>query len=278
MRHRAIRVCLRSAGWTLLLAISAVRANAQDQDTLPPQLTFTIGVSDRATSTPDLHLSIAIEERGLAMWSGRASDFGMAVALSHSRWTLRSVAGMTTLPFEGQRRPNIWQAEAIRQLHATRALSIAGGGGIREEWDGTQTLIGRVLAGSDLASGRLQGSLVIERVVSSPRSRDAADVITTLGWSRPLTDRVSVGVESIGQDLEGLWDPAEADGGARLLVGPSIHARSSHSAWTTSFTAGPVVQKQSRLAPSGSAAASSLTGGHQFGIFASATWVPSLRR
>ena len=59
------------------------------------------------------------------------------------------------------------------------------------------------------------GNLVVEQVMSSPRAHDAADVITSLGWSRRVTDRLSVGAEGIGQDLEGFWDPTEADGGAK---------------------------------------------------------------
>ena len=66
--------------------------------------------------------------------------------------------------------------------------------------------------------------------------------ITSLGWSRRIDNRISVGVESIGQDLEGLWNPAEADGGAKLLVGPSFHAYSKGGDWSTSVIAGPVVR------------------------------------
>ena len=57
----------------------------------------------------------------------------------------------------------------------------------------------------------LQGSVVMERAVASPLKRDAADVVTTLGWSRPIGVGISDGIEGIGQDLEGLWDPAEVD-------------------------------------------------------------------
>jgi len=263
MRHRGIRVCLRSAG--LLLLLSACSASAAGAQSAPARLTFTVGVPE-APSQPTLSVSMAVEERGLAMWSGTASDFGVAVEVTKSRWTLRGLTGMTSLPIDGRERPNLRQAEVLRTLYALRSLSVAGGGGIREEWDGTRTFIGCVLAGSDFARGRLQGSVVLERATSSPRLHDAADVITTLGWSRPVGNRVSLGVESIGQDLEGLWNPAEADGGARLLVGPSIQAQSTHGAWTASFTAGPVAHSQPGTSP------------HPFGVFASATWMPALHR
>jgi hypothetical protein len=155
---------------------------------------------------------------------------------------------------------------------------VAGGGGFRQEWDGSRVLIGRVLAGSDVGPGRLQGSLVLERFVSSTQRHDAADVITSLGWSRAIGSHVSVGVEGIGQDLEGLWDPAEAEGGAKLLLGPSLHAHSPSGNWAASVTAGPVVQTVSSVSPRDGSAALASSNGHHFGVFASASWVPSLRR
>jgi hypothetical protein len=37
-----------------------------------------------------------------------------------------------------------------------------------------------------------------------------------------LSQSVWVGVEAVGSDLEGFFDDAEAEGGATVLVGPSI--------------------------------------------------------
>ena len=138
--------------------------------------------------------------------------------------------------------------------------------------------IGRVLAGADVGHGRLQGSLVIERAVSSPLRHDAADVVTSLGWSRRIGDRISIGVEGIAQDLEGLWSPAEVDGGAKLIVGPSFHAQSKRGDWVASLTAGPVVHAPSVASPPDVASATYPHSGRHFGVFASASWVPSLRR
>jgi hypothetical protein len=112
---------------------------------------------------------------------------------------------------------------------------------------------------------------VVERAISSPVAHDAADFLTTLGWSRPVRRRISLGVEGVGQDLEGLWNPAEADGGAKLLFGPSLRAQSAGGTWSASVTAGPVVQTFSTVAPAPA-------GGHHFAVFAAGTWVPELHR
>lgn len=265
---------VRSAGMAFALcAGDAVSALAQ-----APPLVFTVAVPDyRNPSDTILQASAVVEERGLALWGGTASDFGVGVALSSSRWTVRSITSMTTLSVTGRDRPTFQQIELVRPMFSTGSVSVAGGGGVRQEWDGTRVLIGRVLAGSDLGGGRLQGSLVMERAFSSPVTHDAADVVTSLGWSRRIGDRTSMGIEGIGQDLEGLWNPAEADGGAKLLVGPSLHVQSRRGDWAASLTAGPVVTTHSTVSPLGVFGSTPLRARH-FGLFASASWLPSLRR
>jgi hypothetical protein len=264
----------RSVGLAFsLCACAAGNAFAQT-----PQLVFTVAAPEPTRSETILKASAVVEERALALWGGAASDFGVGVALSSPRWTLRSITSMTALPIGSHDRPRFQQIEIVRPVFSAGSMSVAGGGGIRQEWDGTSVLIGRVLAGSDVGRGRLQGSLVLERAVSSQFRRDAADVVTSLGWSRRIGDRMSLGVEGIGQDLEGLWNPAEADGGAKLLVGPSLHAQSKSGDWAASLTAGPVVHRPSVASPPDVRAVAYPYVGRHFGIFASASWTPSLRR
>src|SRR4029077_20862902 len=120
--------------------------------------------------------STVVEERGLALWSGTASDFGIGVDLRGPTWMVHSIPSMTMQPVGNHLHPTFQQIEIVRPLFVTASLSIAGGAGIRQEWDGTRVLIGRVLAGAEVGRGRLQGSLIMERAASSPVRRDAADV------------------------------------------------------------------------------------------------------
>jgi hypothetical protein len=265
---------LRSAGLAFTLcACAIVKPFAQT-----PPLVFTVAAPEQTPSETILRASAVVEERGLALWGGTASDFGVGVSLSAPRWTIRSIASMTTLSVGGHDRPTFQQIEIVRTLFSSGSLSVAGGAGIRQEWDGTRVFIGRLLAGSDVGPGRLQGSLVMERAVASPLRHDAADVVTSLGWSRRVGDRVSIGIEGIGQDLEGLWNPAEVDGGAKLLVGPSLRVQSKSGDWAASLTAGPVVHAPSVASPPDALVATYPNSGRHFGIFASASWVPSLHR
>jgi hypothetical protein len=52
---------------------------------------------------------------------------------------------------------------------------------------------------------------------------------------------VHVGLELIGEDLEGFWEQDEAEGGARLLAGPSIRIAPRSQRWQASIAGGPVV-------------------------------------
>jgi hypothetical protein len=49
------------------------------------------------------------------------------------------------------------------------------------------------------------------------------------------------GVELIGEDLEGFWEEEEAEGGARLLIGPSLRIAPPAKRWQVSVAGGPIV-------------------------------------
>jgi hypothetical protein len=259
----------------LVIALTATSVTAAIAQA--PPLVFTVAVPERASSDATVRASAVVDERGLALWSGTASDFGIGVDLTGARWAVHSIASATKLPVGSHFRPTFQQVEAVRSLFFSESASVAAGGGIRQEWDGTRVLVGRVLAGANVGRGRLQGSLVLERAFSSSIRRDAADVVTSMGWSRRIGDRLAVGVEGIGQDLEGFWDAAEAEGGAKLLVGPSLHFESARGDWSASAIVGPVVHSSSMVRAK-AFSATPIDGGNHFGVFASASWLPSMRR
>ena len=57
-------------------------------------------------------------------------------------------------------------------------------------------------------------------------------------WRSAIANR---SVEGIGEDLEGFWDPAEAEG-RRILIGPSIHIDSQRRGWQLSAAGGPTLR------------------------------------
>ena len=67
----------------------------------------------------------------------------------------------------------------------------------------------------------LFGNALIEKPFAT--GRDAVDLITTLGWLQGVGHGLRVGVEAVGEDLEGFWEAEEAEGGAKLYAGPTLH-------------------------------------------------------
>ena len=165
---------LRPTALACALAVSAaVNASAQ-----APPLVFTLAAPEPERLAADVHIhaSAAVAERGLALWSGSSSDFGIGIDVNGRRWMVHSTTNITLLPIGREPRPTFQQLEIARKLFSTATASVAGGGGVRQESDGTRAVIGRALMTAQVAGGRLQGSFVMERVVSSPMRRDAADV------------------------------------------------------------------------------------------------------
>ena len=132
------------------------------------------------------------------------------------------------------------EAEVLKDiLGASRTLQLAGGVGLRREWEGATVLLGRVLLGHRFARSTLFGNVRLEKPLAE--SRDALDLITSVGWLRRLASGVHLGVEAIGEDLEGFWEPEEAEGGAKLFVGPSLHVSpAGHRVYAT-LCGGPIL-------------------------------------
>jgi len=130
------------------------------------------------------------------------------------------------------------EAGGVNVLLRTSGVGLAVGGGVLHEAGGVNVLLGRVAAGRDFDAWRLYGNALFQKPLSS--GRDAVDLVTSIGWARRLTPSLSLGVEGIGEDLEGFWEEEEAEGGARLLVGPSLHFAPTGARWQMSVAGGPM--------------------------------------
>jgi hypothetical protein len=62
-----------------------------------------------------------------------------------------------------------------------------------------------------------------------------------VGVARQLASTIYAGIEMIGEDLEGFWEAEEAEGGARMLIGPSIRVAPTSRQWQLSAAAGPII-------------------------------------
>jgi hypothetical protein len=111
--------------------------------------------------------------------------------------------------------------------------------GARREWEGTTAALARVCLGWSSGRALVFGNLRLEKPFA--KGRDAIDLITTLGWSQRLGQGLRVGVEGVGEDLEGFWDAEEAEGGAKLYVGPAIHWSAPAGRLWLSASGGPII-------------------------------------
>lgn len=100
-------------------------------------------------------------------------------------------------------------------------LPLALGVGARREWDGGTVLTARAAAGHAFGDSSLFGNLRVEKPLAE--GRDAVDLVTSLGWRHRVGSGIHAGVEAVGEDLEGFWDAEEAEGGAKVFIGPSLH-------------------------------------------------------
>jgi len=134
-------------------------------------------------------------------------------------------------------------------LGSTSGLRLALGLGARREWEGTTAALARVCLGWSGRQTLLFSNVRLERALA--RGRDAVDVITTLGWLQSVGPGLRLGLEAVGQDLEGFWEADEAEGGAKLYAGPAVHWSSSTGRFWVSASGGPIVYaaRNGRMSP-----------------------------
>ena len=98
--------------------------------------------------------------------------------------------------------------------------------------------ISRITASFDQTNWRLLGNLRFEKAFDS--NRDKLDFITSIGFEHRIAEGLYLGFEALGQDLEGFWEKDEAEGGAKVLIGPAINLAPAHSKLSFSISGGPV--------------------------------------
>ena len=199
-----------------LLSVETARSDAKPR----ARFDYDVGVGERAFQSD---VSNRPEQR-----VGLHASFG--------RLTLLARLGIAEV---GSSYQSSQSAELLfSMLSPARQLRLAAGGGVLHEPTGVNVLLARVVAGRDAPAWRLQGNLLFQKPQSP--ERDAVDLITSVGWARKLSHGVSLGVEAIGEDLEGFWEAEEAEGGARLLAGPSLHISPVGRRWQLTATGGPM--------------------------------------
>jgi hypothetical protein len=122
----------------------------------------------------------------------------------------------------------------------TTIMDFSAGLGYRHEYSRTNVLLGRAIAGKRFDNWMLYGNVLFERALAS--ERDDIDIMTSIGVSYRISDVFRIGFEGVGQDLEGFWDDEEAEGGARLYVGPTIGVSIVGTPWHLTVGGGAILR------------------------------------
>ena len=93
--------------------------------------------------------------------------------------------------------------------------------GIIHEFSNDVVALSRFNAAYESLTWKVGANARVEKAFA--KDRDALDLISSFGIQRKITGRLFGGVEAVGQDLEGLWETDEAEGGAKVLIGPSLN-------------------------------------------------------
>ncbi|MCJ8209924.1 hypothetical protein MUY27_09400 [Mucilaginibacter sp. RS28] len=236
---------------TLTLATVAIWAKAQVPVIQKPGLTGTTGtmvqpflfsVNTLTAETPfwNLQYSGSYGERTAYPFGYDGVDQQLSVkGYLGNRFTLFSSAA---LGFDHAGHvASAQQAEVIRDFIGGKKAFGARFGlgmGVSHDFSNTTAIFSRVTGSFEVAKWRVGGNLRFEKAFST--RRDDIDLITSFGFHHRIAGSFFAGVEAIGQDLEGFWEQDEAEGGAKLLVGPSINMAPANSRFAFSICGGPV--------------------------------------
>ena len=145
-------------------------------------------------------------------------------------------------PNDGGSVSSAQQAEIIRDVIGGKESSgfrLGIGLGGKRDYSAVAALFSRITTSIETSFWRLSGNVVFEKAFES--NRDAIDLTTSIGFQYRIFNNFFAGFEALGEDLEGFWEEDEAEGGAKVLIGPSVNFTPNASRLTFSICGGPVV-------------------------------------
>ncbi len=225
---------MRRLVWTPLFGICVLPTFAAAQDR---PFVFSLTTTTEAP-TPQVRVDyeVGVGEQTFHQQTTNGPEQRLGIQASVGRLTFVGHVGVAAATDTYQ---TSQQGEMLVSLFTPGAsrTALAVGGGVLHEAGGANVLLARVVAGHEGTITRLHGNLLFQKPLTS--ARDNVDVITSVGWAARVTPAWALGVEAIGEDLEGFWNPQEAEGGSRILVGPSVHVAPPHKPWQLSVAGGP---------------------------------------
>jgi len=137
---------------------------------------------------------------------------------------------------------SLQQIEALRDFiggNTSSGFRLGAGLGFRREFNNDKVALSRVTAAYENINWRFGANVRFEKAFD--KDRDGVDVISSIGIHRQVSGAFFAGIEAVGQDLEGFWETDEAEGGTRLLVGPSLNFVPASSRFSFTLCGGPII-------------------------------------
>lgn len=220
---------------------------AQDENIVPKSNTNTEPfLFSFSTLTPedskwslDYSSSYGDEVEGSMGFEGVSQQLGVKGYLG-SRFTLYGSMAVGFPEEEGV--SSAQQIEIIRNFLGGKKYTgwrLGAGLGGRRDFENEYSLLGRATLEYLNPKWKIGGNLLLEKEFEE--NRDAIDIITSVGIHYNFIGGFYGGIEAIGEDLEGFWDDEEAEGGAKLMVGPSLNLSPQKSRFSFSLSGGPVI-------------------------------------
>lgn len=233
----------------LLVGIFAFNSNLNAQDekeftvnnsnTEPFLFSFSTLTPDDSRWSLDYSGSFGNEVGGIVGFDGVSQQLGLKGYLG-SRFTMY---GTMALGFpEENGVSSAQQVEVIRNILGGKKYAgwrLGAGIGGRRNFSNDYSLLGRITLEHVATKWKTGGNLLLAKEFED--GSDAIDIITSVGFHYRFANGFYGGIEAIGEDLEGFWDNEEAEGGAKLMVGPSINVAPNDSRFSFSLSGGPVI-------------------------------------
>ncbi|MCC8423697.1 hypothetical protein [Mucilaginibacter sp. UR6-11] len=230
----------------LLIGLSAQAQNSFNQGSFSNTNTpvqpflFSVNTLTGSESYWNVNVSSNYAERTTGVFGYDGADQQVAVkGYLGNRFTLYANADLGFARNGGT--SSAQQFEVIRDFvggKTTYGARFGLGIGANRDFSNVGAMFSRVTASFDAPTWRIGGNLRFEKAFSS--KRDGIDLVTSVGYQHRIVGSLFAGVEAVGQDLEGFWEADETEGGAKLLIGPSINVAPVNSRFSFSVTGGPV--------------------------------------
>jgi hypothetical protein len=223
----ALATALAAPGWL----------HAQTFERSQPFLFTTLPLSGETGPALITTLDAGYAERSFAAVAPERLEMraGLQSALS-PRFSLLAGAGVVP---GGEDSGAMVGAEVMMDVLGRHPGSLGVGVGGERDYDGTGVATAHMVAARRGSDWQVAGNVRFEHPFNP--DRDAVDLLTSLGYEHRLGSAAAVGVEGVGEDLAGLFETDEAEGGAKLMLGPTLALAAPRSRWLLLLGGGPIL-------------------------------------